>query len=67
MEKLLAEVKNLLTKTGYKILKETRMTNDKGTVLKLTKGALVNVYDTGTIVCQGKDITGTQECLKELM
>ena len=51
----LDEVKRRLVAAEYKIAKEERLGNDTGTRLRLDGGAIVNVFDNGTVNCQGKN------------
>jgi len=39
----------------FKIMKEDRLGNGTGTRLRLEGGAIVNVFDNGTVNCQGKN------------
>lgn len=49
------QIKELLEKNGYEILKEERTGNDYGTALRLTNGCIVNCWDSGKVNCQGKN------------
>ncbi len=51
----LDEVKSKLKGSGHRINKEDRLGNNSGTRLRLDNGAVVNVYDNGTVHCQGKN------------
>jgi len=51
----LEEVKKRLAGGGHKVAKEDRLANDTGTQLRLDNGAIVNVFDKGTVNCQGKN------------
>jgi predicted nucleotide-binding protein len=51
----LDEVKKKLTEAGYRINREERLNNNTGIQLHLDGGAIVNVFDKGTITCQGKN------------
>lgn len=51
----LEEAKAKLKESGHRIDKETRLGNNSGTQLRLENGAIVNVYDSGTVTCQGKN------------
>lgn len=51
----LDEAKKRLVAAGYKIVKEERLRNDTGTQLRLDSGPIVNVFDNGTVNCQGKN------------
>jgi predicted nucleotide-binding protein len=44
-----------LKATGLNIIEETRLANDTGWCLRLDTGAMVNCYDTGKFVIQGKN------------
>lgn len=48
-------VKQELENNGYKILLETEMKNGLGVTLKTTSGAIINIYNTGSISVQGKE------------
>ena len=48
------EVRAQLTAARYAIKSESRLGNDSGTQLRLA-GAVVNIYDKGTVLVQGKD------------
>ena len=48
-------VKRLLLDAGHSIKAEERLGNNTGSGLRLTNGAIVNVYDSGTINVQGKN------------
>lgn len=50
----LEEVKAILAKVPYDIKREERMSDDRGTRLDLAVGAVVNVFDTGSVNVQGK-------------
>lgn len=50
----LNQAKYLLTKAGLEIKSEKRLGNNTGSQLKLSKGAIVNIYDKGTLSVQGK-------------
>ena len=46
------EVKRQLTSAGYRVVKEERLPNETGSQLRLDGGAIVNVFDNGTVNCQ---------------
>jgi predicted nucleotide-binding protein len=48
------QTRELLIAAGIEIKSEERLGNDKGTQLRLTNGAIVNVFDNGTTQVQGK-------------
>ena len=51
----LDEVKKVLAEAGSRIDKEERLRNNTGTQVRLHGGAIVNVFDNGTVTCQGKN------------
>ena len=51
----LDEAKNVLANKSFKIKKESRLGNNTGWQLLLENGGIVNVYDTETVHCQGKN------------
>lgn len=51
----LEEVRSLLARNGFKVLKEVRNGNGSGNQLRLESGQIVNVYDTGKVDVQGKN------------
>lgn len=59
----LDEAKDVLAKKSFKIKKESRLGNDTGWQLLLENGGIVNVYDTGTVYCQGKKLDALQVLL----
>jgi predicted nucleotide-binding protein len=48
------KVKAILSTNGYTIKTEQRNGNDTGVQLRLVDGGIVNVFDNGTVSCQGK-------------
>ncbi len=46
--------KELLTKAGFEIKSEDRLSNSTGTQLRFANGAIVSIYDKGTVNVQGK-------------
>lgn len=46
---------NLLQSNGYTIVEDKRLANDTGWVLRCSGGEIVNLYDSGKIVPQGKN------------
>lgn len=48
------DIKNRLKKAGYAIRDEKRLGNDTGFQLRLDGGAIVNLFDKGTVNVQGK-------------
>lgn len=56
----LDEAKDVLAKKSFKIKKESRLGNNTGWQLLLENGGIVNVYDTGTVHCQGKKLDELQ-------
>lgn len=51
---MLETVKEKIEKSGLSIASEQRLGNNTGTQLKVSNGGVINVYDKGTISCQGK-------------
>ncbi len=60
----LEEVKKRLADAGNSIIKEERLSNETGTQLRLDRGAIVNVFDNGTVNCQGKNRETVEAVLK---
>jgi predicted nucleotide-binding protein len=58
------EVKSRLAAAGHQVAKEERLGNDLGTRLRLEGGAVVNVYDNGTVNCQGRNCKAVESLLK---
>ena len=44
----LAEIKEIMQKSGYMLKEHKRLANDTGDQLIFTNGEIVNVYDKGT-------------------
>lgn len=57
------KIASLLTEHGYVVVENKRTGNDKGTVLKLVNGCIVNCWDTGKLNCQGKNTKEIEELL----
>jgi predicted nucleotide-binding protein len=57
------EVRACLAAGGFQILSEERLPNDTGTKVSVTNGGIVNVYDTGKFVVQGKNQEPIKSCL----
>lgn len=57
------EVKVILETAGHSIVTEKRLPNDTGEQLRLECGAIVNVFDKGTIQVQGKNSDQIKEIL----
>ncbi|KHE92904.1 MAG: nucleotide-binding protein [Candidatus Scalindua rubra] len=51
----LDEVKGNITSAGYTVTSEERLGNNTGTKIKVTNGAILNLYDNGTLSFQGKN------------
>ena len=49
------EAKQLLQVAGLVITEEKRLGNETGTQLRVNTGAIVNIYDKGTLNVQGKN------------
>lgn len=60
----LDQAKSLLTDGGYTIKSEERLGNNTGQCLRLTNGALVNVFDKGTFSVQGKNTEEVRKLLE---
>jgi predicted nucleotide-binding protein len=50
----LEEAKTILAKNGLEVEEEGRLGNDMGWLLRIVGGAIVNVYDKGTVTVQGR-------------
>lgn len=61
----LEDVKIVLGRFGYEIVTEKRLPNDTGTQLRLARGPIVNVFDKGTVSCQGKNCEAVEALLRE--
>ena len=59
----LDEVKKRLEANRHNVTKEERLKNGTGTQLRLENGAIVNVYDNGTVNCQGKNRSAIEAIL----
>ncbi|MBL4927767.1 hypothetical protein [Fuscibacter oryzae] len=57
------DVKACLQAGGFQIAAEERLPNGTGTKISVGNGAIVNVYDTGKVVVQGKNQDPMKECL----
>lgn len=57
------EAKACLQAGGFQINGEERLPNGTGTKLTATNGAIVNIYDSGKVVVQGKNQDPVKECL----
>lgn len=57
------EVKDCLHAGGFQINSEGRLPNGTGTKITASNGAIVNVYDSGKVVVQGKNQEPVKECL----
>jgi predicted nucleotide-binding protein len=49
------EVQELLARAGHDVKSQSRLPNNTGTQLRLESGAIVNIFDTGKVVVQGKN------------
>lgn len=56
-------VRRILGEAGLGVLEEKRLPNDTGWQLRLKTGQVVNVYDTGKTVVQGKKADGIRALL----
>ncbi len=50
-----AAVINLLKSKGYTIISDERMKNGYADTVRVSNGCIINLYDSGKIVCQGKN------------
>lgn len=50
------EIKKVVENNGIKISEEKRSGNNLATVLKLSNGCLINIWDSGKVSYQGKNI-----------
>jgi hypothetical protein len=50
----LAEVKRRIQKSGFQIIVQDRLRDNHGTQIITNHGHVVKVYDTGTVLIQGK-------------
>jgi len=57
------EAKACLQAGGFQINAEERLPNGTGTKLTAANGAIVNIYDSGKVVVQGKNQDPVKECL----
>ncbi len=57
------EIKRILQQASLGIVKEFRVGNDSGIQLRLADGAIINIFDNGTVQFQGKH----QEEMKSLI
>ena len=58
-----SEAKERLLAAGLEVKAEERLGNETGTQLRLTNGAIVNVFDNGTVNIQGKNKAEVQAIL----
>ena len=56
-------VVKLVENEGYVLIENKRMPNDKGTVIKLANGCIINCWDSGKINCQGKNTNEIEDIL----
>ncbi len=59
------EVKKKSTEVGDRIYREERLKNNTGIHLRFDGGAIVNVFDKGTLNCQGKNCDEVEALLKD--
>ena len=55
----LGEIRQCLTENGFTIENESRLGNNTGTQLRLASGAIVNVFDKGTVFLSGQKHRGS--------
>ncbi len=60
----LDEVKKRLAEAGYRINREEQLGNKTGTQLHLNNGAVVTIFDNGTVQYQGKNCEPVEAFLK---
>ena len=57
------EAKACLHAGGFQVNSEDRLPNGTGTKITASNGAIINVYDSGKVVVQGKNQVPVKECL----
>lgn len=57
------EAKACLQAGGFQVNSEDRLPNGTGTKITTSNGAIINVYDSGKVVVQGKNQVPVKECL----
>jgi len=57
------EARRLLDSAGIVITEEKRLGNDTGTQLRANNGAVINIYDKGTLYVQGKNTAQVEAAL----
>jgi len=50
------QVIETINNSGYEIVQENRLPNDLGSQFRLETGQIIVLYDTGTLVVQGRDV-----------
>jgi predicted nucleotide-binding protein len=60
----LEDAKRLLEEAGIEIESESRLANDTGVQLRRDGGSIVNVYDSGKYILQGRTDPRVAEALK---
>ena len=58
------EAKQLLQVAGLVITEEKRLGNETGTQLRVNTGAIVNIYDKGTLNVQGMNKEEVEELVR---
>src|SRR5438128_1186985 len=58
------EVKRRLTAAGCEIKSEEELPNNSGVQLRLASGAIVNIYNTGKVLVQGRNTDEVERCLE---
>ena len=58
-------IKSLLLQHNVRIAEEKRIDSNRVTYLKTQDGCVINIYDTGTVVVQGKNKESVERILKE--
>lgn len=62
----LEEVRSRMSKTGLAIERERRLPNDKGSQIVTVHGQVVDVYNSGTTVVQGREAERLRTVLSDL-
>lgn len=60
----LETIKKILKKAGLAVKEESRLGNNTGSQLRLENGGNINVYDSGKVVCGGKNKQDLEKLLK---
>lgn len=60
------EVKAVLKTHRYDMVSDERMKNGYGDTLRLSNGCILNIYDSGKVVCQGKNADEVKAILEKM-